>query len=109
MPDKNNLLEKTENEVTAWSIAGRTLPFVALAGFIACVFFAEKWIPIYASLVIVIWVTVSVAWWWWALNKILRVTKMMLSTNHNFEEVKQEIRSIKDDMGNRERRKSDNN
>ena len=54
--------------------------FVALAGFIACVFFAENWILIYA-LVIVVWVTVSVAWWWWALNKILRVTKMMLSTN----------------------------
>ena len=105
MSDKNDLAKKTENEVTAWSIAGRTLPFVALAGFIASVFFAEDWIPIYASVVIVVWVTVSVAWWWWALNKILRVTGMMLSTNHNCEEVKKEIRSIKDDMGNRKRRK----
>ena len=42
--DKNDLLEKTENEVTAWSIAGLTLSFVALAGFIACVFFAENWL-----------------------------------------------------------------
>ena len=61
MSDKNDLAQKTEKEVTAWSIAGRTLPFVALAGFIACVFFAEDWIPIYASVVIVVWVTVSVA------------------------------------------------
>ena len=103
MPDKNDLLEKTENEVSAWSIAGRTLPFVALAGFIACVFFAENWIPIYASLVIVVWVTVSVAWWWWALNKILRVTNDVSTTN--FEgETRDE--TIKDDIkiGNGESR-----
>lgn len=107
MSDKDQLAQKTEKEVTAWSIAGRTMPFIALAGFIACVFFAQEWIPVYAVTVIVIWVAVSVAWWWWALHKILRVTRMMLSSQHNFEEVKKEIRSIKDDMGNRQRRESD--
>ena len=109
MSDKNDYTQKTENEVTAWIIAGRTLPFIALAGFIATVFFAQEWIPVYAVTVIVLWVAVSVAWWWWALHKILRVTKMMLSSQHNFEEVKEEIRSIKDDMGNRKRRESDEN
>lgn len=102
MSDKN-LYEKTEKEVTAWSVVGKTAPFAALAGFIACVFFAEAWIPFYAVAVIIIWVAVSVAWWWWALHKILRVTRMMLSTSHNFEEVKQELKSIKDDMGYRKR------
>lgn len=103
MNDQKDLVEKTEQEVTVWSIAGKTAPFVALAGFIACVFFAETWIPIYAVTVIIIWVAVSVAWWWWALGKILRVTRMMLSTHHNFEEVKQELASLKNDMGNRKR------
>ena len=107
MNDEKDLLSKTETEVSAWSIAGKTAPFVALAGFIACAFFAHEWIPFYAVSVIIIWVAVSVAWWWWALNKILRVTRMMLSTKHNFEEVKQELASIKNDMGNRQRRKSD--
>lgn len=107
MNDEKELVSKTESEVTAWSVAGKTAPFAALAGFIACAFFAETWIPFYAVAVIIIWVAVSVAWWWWALNKILRVTRMMLSTKHNFEEVKQELASIKNDMGNRQRRKSD--
>jgi len=104
MNDQKDLVEKTEKEVTVWSLAGKTAPFAALAGFIACTFFAQEWIPFYAVAVIVIWVAVSVAWWWWALGKILRVTRMMLSTQHNFEEVKQELASIKNDMGNRQRR-----
>ena len=107
MSEDKNLVNKTEQEVTAWSVAGKTAPFVALAGFIACAFFAHEWIPFYAVAVIVIWVAVSVAWWWWALHKILRVTRMMISTQYNFEEVKAELRSIKDDMGNRQRRESD--
>lgn len=105
--EKEHFAQKTEREVSVWSIAGKTSPFVALAGFIACAFFAEEWIPFYAVAVIIIWVAVSVAWWWWALGKILRVTRMMLSTQHNFQEVKNELASIKNDMGNRKRGKSD--
>ena len=107
MAEEKDLLKTTEQEVSVWGLAGKTAPFVALAGFIACAFFAHEWIPFYAVSVIIIWVAVSVAWWWWALHKILRVTRMMLSTRHNFEEVKQELKSIKDDMGNRKRGKSD--
>lgn len=105
MTDEHDLLKKTESEVTTWSIAGKTAPFVALAGFIACAFFAHEWIPFYAVAVIVIWVAVSVAWWWWALHKILRVTRMMLSTKHNFDEVKQELASLKNDISDRKRTK----
>ena len=105
MSEEKNFVNKTEKEVSAWAIAGRTAPFVAMAGMLLIAFFFEKWITVYAFSVIIIWVLVSVAWWWWALNKILRVIKMLLSTRVKFDEVKQELKSLKNDMGDRQRRK----
>ena len=75
-----------------------------MAGMLLIAFFFEKWITVYAFTVIIIWVLVSVAWWWWALTKILRVVRMMLSTKVKFDEVKEELKSLKNDMGNRKRR-----
>lgn len=105
MSEEKNFVNKTEKEVSAWSLLGRTAPFVAMAGMLLIAFFFEKWITVYAFSVIIIWVLVSVAWWWWALNKILRVIKMLLSTRVKFDEVKQELKSLKNDMGDRQRRK----
>ena len=106
MSEEEKFAKKTESEVTIWRLAGRTAPFVAMAGFICCAFLAKEWLTIYAVLVITCWVTVSVAWWWWALHKILRLIGLMLSTKVKFDEVKTELRSIKNDMGNRKRRES---
>ena len=105
MSEEKNFVNKTEKEVSAWVLLGRTAPFVAMAGMLLIAFFFEKWITVYAFSVIIIWVLVSVAWWWWALNKILRVIKMLLSTRVKFDEVKQELKSLKNDMGDRQRRK----
>lgn len=104
MSDEKQFVNKTEKEVSAWGLLGRTAPFVAMAGMLAIAIFANTWLTIYAFTVIVIWVLVSVAWWWWALTKILKVVRMMLSTKVKFDEVKEELKSIKDDMGNRKRR-----
>ena len=104
MSEEKNFVNKTEKEVSTWALAGRTAPFVAMAGMLLIAFFFEKWITVYAFAVIIIWVLVSVAWWWWALNKILRVIKMMLSTKVKFDEVKKELKSLKNDMGNSQRR-----
>ena len=103
---EEKFIEKTEREVTAWSIAGRTAPFIAVAGMLLIIFFAEQWITIYAVIVLTVWVIISVAWWWWALFKILRVIRLLLSAKVKFDEVKAELVSIKNDMGNRQRRKS---
>ena len=104
MSEEKNFVNKTEKEVSAWVLLGRTGPFVAMAGMLLIAFFFEKWITVYAFTVIIIWVLVSVAWWWWALTKILRVVRMMLSTKVKFDEVKEALKSLKNDMGNRKRR-----
>tara|TARA_B100000282_G_C31460432_1_gene366591 strand:- start:133 stop:450 length:318 start_codon:yes stop_codon:yes gene_type:complete len=104
MSEEKNFVKNTEKEVSAWIIAGRTAPFVAMAGMLVTAIFADAWLTVYAFTVVIIWVLVSVAWWWWALSKILKVIKMMLSTKIKFDEVKEELKSIKNDMGNRKRR-----
>ena len=104
MSEEKNFVKNTEKEVSAWIIAGRTAPFVAMAGMLVTAIFADAWLTVYAFTVVIIWVLVSVAWWWWALSKILKVIKMMLNTKIKFDEVKEELKSIKNDMGNRKRR-----
>jgi len=104
MPE-DNFVNNTDREVNAWKIAGWTLPFIAMAGMLVCSLYFSDWITIYAVTVIVIWVAVSVAWWWWALHKILRIARLLLSTNNTFVEVQQEIKSLKEDVSDRKRRK----
>jgi len=98
-----NLKERTEEEIAWWKIAGRTAPFVAMAGMGICYLLAEHLIAFYIGLVVLIWIFVSVAWWWWAIEKILKVTRMMFDTSVKFEQVKEELRDIKKDVGNRKR------
>jgi len=98
-----NLKERTEEEIAWWKIAGRTAPFIAMAGMGICYLLAEHLIVFYIGLVVLIWIFVSVAWWWWAIEKILKVTRMMFDTSVKFEQVKEELRDIKKDVGNRKR------
>ena len=96
--DQKKFSEKTESEISAWRIAGRTAPFLALAGVVLCVLFAEDNISYYVAAVVLIWVVASVAWWWWALAKILKVVAMMLDTSVRFEEVKNELKTLKQEF-----------
>lgn len=98
-----HLHEKTEKEVTWWKIAARTAPFIAMSGMAVCYLLAEDMLLFYIGAVILIWIGVSVAWWWWAIEKILKVSRMMFDTGVKFEEVKKELRAIKQDVGNRKR------
>lgn len=101
MPE--HIHKKTEKEVTWWKIAARTAPFIAMAGMAVCYLLAEDMLLFYIGAVILIWIGVSVAWWWWAIEKILKVSRMMFDTSVKFEEVKKELRAIKQDVGNRKR------
>lgn len=98
-----DLKDRTEEEIAWWKIAGRTAPFVAMAGMGICYLIAESYILYYIGLVVLTWIFVSVAWWWWAIEKILKVTRMMFDTSVKFEQVKKELRDIKQDVGNRKR------
>ena len=101
--DPENLLKQTQNEVSWWKIAARTTPFVAMFTLILCVLFADAYVTLIVAIVTIIYVAVSVAWWWWAIEKILRVTKIMFDTTKKFEEVQEELKKIKNDVGDRKR------
>lgn len=102
MPKKTH--NSTDIEVTWWKLAAKTAPFVAMVGMGICYLLAEHLIIFYIGAVVLIWTLVSVAWWWWAIEKILKVSRMMLNTNVAFEEVKKELKALKNDVGNRQRR-----
>ena len=101
--DPKKFNKQTEYEISAWQIAGRTAPFAGLALIVLCALFAETYLTHVAVLVIVAWVIVSVAWWWWAINKIARIARMFFDTTVKFDEVKKELKALKEDVGNRKR------
>ena len=101
--DPYKFKQKTDNEISVWQIAGRTAPFAGLALIILCAFFAKTYLTHVAVIVIMMWVIVSVAWWWWAIAKIARIAQMFFDTTVKFEEVKKELKALKEDVGIRKR------
>lgn len=97
-----NIIEKAtqaRKEATLWQYAAWTLPFTALAilGF-------EYWIGLdtwYSITIIIISVTffsISVLWWWWAVRKFADLMDSMKETDKNFTEVKQSLKSIREEL-----------
>jgi len=90
---------QARKEATWWQYAAWTLPFTALAvlGF-------EYWIGLdtwyHRTLVsiTVIFFTISVFWWWWAVRKFADLMESMKKTDENFNEVKENLRSIRNDL-----------
>lgn len=105
--DDKNFTQQTEKEVTAWQILGWTAPFVALFGAVICVLTYEHLLLWYIGLVITIFLSVCVAWWWWAIAKIVRIVRLLADTTKNFDDVKEELRKLKQDVDNRKRRKQE--
>lgn len=89
----------TEKEVSLWTLAARTLPFVALA----VLFFIHfiGWDKMYEQALVigaVLFFGVAVFWWWWTIYKIATFAELLKQTVDNFQGIKDELSKLKKDI-----------
>ena len=103
-------MNKTEQQARWWTWAAWTAPFVALA-----ILIGEKLlgfnsiVGITSVIITTTFITVSVFWWWWAISKITVMMKGHEQVEKNFNDLAQQIRDIKKDVGNRQWREPSDN
>lgn len=87
---------KIKKEVSLWMIAGRTVPFIALALLVGFDYLnLTKLQDTITILIIVGFIAVSVFWWWWVLYRILDIIKAIKKSQENFETIKKNIEETK--------------
>lgn len=85
-----------------WRYAAWTAPFVALAILIGEYFLGIETTST-AIAVVITFISVSVFWWWWAVDAIVFMVRKSLDLERNFYSLKDSIKELKDDVGNRKR------
>jgi len=101
-------MNKTEQQARWWKYAAWTAPFVALAILIGEYLLGFDTRPT-SFIIVVTFIATSVFWWWWAISKIVHIVKAAERVEKSFEGIKQELKEIKKDVGNRQWREPSNN
>ena len=100
----------TEQQAKYWRYAAWTSPFAALAILLGEIFLGfDSIVNITSIIIMTIFITTSVFWWWWAVSKIVAMMKSAERVEKNFENIKNELKEIKKDVGNRQWREPSNN
>jgi hypothetical protein len=94
-------MKNIEQQARWWSYAAWTLPFVALAILIGETLLGFDTAPT-IFIIVVTYIATSVFWWWWAISKIVYMIKCSHRIEGNFEELKDELKEIKRDVGDRQ-------
>jgi Tfp pilus assembly protein PilO len=79
-----------------WKYAAGTLPFIGLA--IIVLLDIIGWTALHNKILFIILIgffTSGIIWWWWAIDKIVRLTTLLINTEKKFDEIKTEINAIK--------------
>ena len=98
----------TEQQAQYWRYAAWTSPFVALAILLGELLLGfDSIVNITSITIMVIFITTTVFWWWWAISKIVYMVNTAHRVEENFSKLREEIKEIKKDVGNREWRNSD--
>lgn len=99
----------TEQQAKYWRYAAWTSPFVALAIVLGEIFLGfDSLINITSVTIVTIFIATSVFWWWWAISKIVRMMNVAETAAQNFDELKHELKELKQDVGNRQWREPSN-
>lgn len=100
--------KKAVTQAQYWKYAGWTLPFVALAILLGEILIGhDTYLGITSIAVVATFVATSVFWWWWSISKIVYIIKGSEKIANEFLSIRQELREIKKDVGDREWRESD--
>lgn len=99
MYNNNKLYKKAERQASWWKYLAWSLPIIWLsAEFLLHVLgfeTLEKKLLVAGG---VFFFVVSVLWWWWAVDTIRLFTKAMQRTTDNFNDIKQELRKVREDI-----------
>lgn len=97
-------LDKLFTEIKTWMYAALALPCIAMLIWLVIHFFGNEIMEHrFALSVLFIFIIVSTCWWWWAMAKFTRVTGYIISTNERFDELLNDLREIKENIGSRKR------
>ena len=99
---KNNI----EKQARWWKYAAWTLPFIALAILIGEELLGFDTAPT-SFIIVITFIATSVFWWWWAISKIVYMLKCSFKMESNFEDIKKEIKQVRKDVGDWQRREQD--
>lgn len=97
--EQKQFVQTTEQQVSLWTLAAGTLPFVALAGLFFIHFIG--WNNMYEQALTIgaiIFFGVAVFWWWWAIHKISIFARLLKQTVDNFQTIREEISNLKKDI-----------
>lgn len=86
-------------QVSIWSVLASVLPLstISFIGFCYLIGF-DHWAEIVATLSLTGLIFVAAIWWWWSLATIVKITKIMNTAYEQFEEIRQDIRTVKQDI-----------
>ena len=99
----------TEQQAKYWRYAAWTSPFAALAILLGEIFLGfDSLINITSISIVTIFVTISTFWWWWAISKIVGMIKSAERVEKSFNELKHELKELKQDVGDRQWREPSN-
>ena len=91
--------EKAIQETRVWALAGKVLPYTALAALVWSHFIGHQ--TMYESFIVIIatvFFTISVTWWWWAVYKITTIVTILKNTQPRFREISTRIGVIREDV-----------
>lgn len=99
MYNNNKLYEKAIKQSKTWKYFAWSAPIIWLAvEFLFRIFDLDV---LHDKLIIaggVFFFVISVIWWWWAVDTIRLFAESMRRTTDNFNEIKQELRHVRDDL-----------
>lgn len=98
-----NFRQKTIQEIKIWAWIAVVLPITALAG----LFFlwAFGWYDYYSEAMVIGATTMfgfAVIWWWWTIHKIAQMTELLSNTINKFDDVKSDLKHLRQDIKNLE-------
>lgn len=99
MYNNNKLYKKAEKQATVWKYLAWSLPIIWLAAeFLLNVFGFQSLENRMLVAGGIFFFVVSVIWWWWAVDTIRLFAKSMQRTTDNFNEIKDELRKVREDI-----------
>jgi hypothetical protein len=88
-----------KTQILWWNRIAKSIPLICLAIVLIILFFdLTPLVNRIISLILVGFITVSTVWWWWAMDKIMYLTGLLTRSEIRFRELKNEIKSIKEDV-----------
>ena len=92
-------MREKNSQAQWWKYAAGTIPFACLAIIVLLDFIG--WTDFHNKVLFFILLSffvTGVLWWWWAVDTIVSLTKTLISADQKFLELKNEIRSVKEDV-----------